>query len=164
MLYFSYGSNMSHRRLRQRTPSAEFVAMALLSHHSLRFHKAGRDDSAKCDAFFTDQAEDVVFGVVFHIDPAEREHLDRAEGLGAGYESKTVSLITPKFEPIEAFTYYATSIDESLSPYHWYKEHVLVGSRENNLPNRYTQAITLIESIADPDKKRAAREAALYEV
>ncbi len=162
MLYFSYGSNMSYRRLSQRTPSAEFVCVASLSHHSLRFHKLGRDRSAKCDAFFTGQAEDIVVGVVFCIAPAERRHLDHAEGLGQGYEAKRVELISSEREPVEAFTYYATAIDPSLHPYHWYKQHVLFGCRENGLPPAYVDRIVSIPSIEDPDPERAQREMSIH--
>jgi hypothetical protein len=162
MLYFSYGSNMSYRRLSQRTPSAEFVCVATLSHHRLRFHKTGRDRSAKCDALFTGKAEDVVFGVVFRIAPAERRHLDHAEGLGQGYEAKKVALISAAREPVEAFTYYATAIDPSLLPYHWYKQHVLIGCRENRLPPAYVDQIASIASIEDPDTERALREMSIH--
>jgi len=162
MLYFSYGSNMSYQRLSRRTPSASLVCIASLSHHALRFHKTGRDRSAKCDAFYTGKAGDVVVGVVFHITPAERRHLDDAEGLGRGYEAKTVELVNTQGEALEAFTYYATSIDPSLLPYHWYKHHVLVGCRENRLPSAYVDQIASIASIEDPDHERAIREMSIH--
>ncbi len=53
MLYFSYGSNMSSRRLLSRVPSARFITSASLPGHALHFHKKGLDGSAKCDAYET---------------------------------------------------------------------------------------------------------------
>ena len=50
MLYFAYGSNLSSARMAARVPSARVVARAQLPGHALRFHKVGRDGSAKCDA------------------------------------------------------------------------------------------------------------------
>ncbi len=50
MLCFSYGSNMSQRRLKARVPSARFIAVAELPAHRLRFHKSAGDGSAKCNA------------------------------------------------------------------------------------------------------------------
>jgi len=43
MLYFSYGSNMSERRLKDRVPSAKKICKAFLRKHDLRFHKKGMD-------------------------------------------------------------------------------------------------------------------------
>lgn len=50
MLCFSYGSNMSQRRLKARVPSARFIAVAERPDHRLRFHKSAGDGSAKCNA------------------------------------------------------------------------------------------------------------------
>lgn len=162
MLYFSYGSNMSIRRLKVRTPSAEFASVARLTQHVMRFHKAGRDGSAKCDALFTGDNADSVIGVVFRIARKQQSALDFAEGLGNGYERKEVQLLSSTKLRLQAFTYYATLIDASMKPYHWYKHHVLVGCHEHKLPTAYIKQIAEIDSVADPDKKRAAREAALY--
>jgi len=42
MKYFSYGSNMSIRRLADRVPSAQLVTVAKLPSHTLRFHKRSK--------------------------------------------------------------------------------------------------------------------------
>lgn len=85
------------------------------------------------------------------------------EGLGNGYEEKTVVVIMPGGSVLEAQTsYYATHIDASLKPYHWYKEHVLRGARENGLPAPYLQIIESLESVADPNPERHALELAIY--
>lgn len=162
MLYFAYGSNMSHRRLRARVTSAEFISLAYLDQHALRFHKRGCDGSAKCDAYHTGESADSVIGVVFRIDPGQRRHLDNAEGLGSGYEIKTVSLVTPECARLEAFTYYATAIDAQLKPYSWYHEHVLRGCRENALPDSYVCRIEAMDRVEDADLERARRELAIY--
>jgi len=89
MHYFSYGSNMSIRRMVKRVPSAKVVTVARLSGHILKYHKASKDGSGKCDVLETEQIEDTVYGVVFDIAEGEKTNLDRAEGLGYGYEAKT---------------------------------------------------------------------------
>lgn len=93
MLYFAYGSNMCTGRLRQRVPSADPVRVARLLNHSLRFHKRSRDGSAKADAFFTGEPENVVWGVVFDIDPADKLRLDEHEGLSHGYVERLITVI-----------------------------------------------------------------------
>lgn len=161
MLYFSYGSNMSLARLRVRASSARFHTTAILPAHRLQFHKIGRDGSAKCDALPTGDPGDRVMGVVYEIAAAEKAGLDRYEGLGSGYAEKTVEVITDK-GTISAFTYYATHVNTTLKPYHWYKQHVLIGARENRLPAAYIAQIEAVESIDDPDASRQMHELAIY--
>ena len=162
MLYFSYGSNMSIRRLKDRVPSARVKTVATLPEHDLRFHKKSKDGSAKCDAHETNNLEHSVIGVVFDIAESDKPELDRKEGLGNGYNQKEVSVTTVSGETITAITYYATNIDSELKPYHWYKHHVLTGANENGLPKKYVEKISNIESIPDPMPERHEREMAIY--
>ncbi|MCP4343682.1 MAG: gamma-glutamylcyclotransferase [Desulfobulbaceae bacterium] len=162
MLYFSYGSNMSIKRLQQRIPLATFVSIATLPCHSLLFHKIGQDSSAKCDARKTGQTADTVIGVVFEISKADKRCLDKFEGLGRGYNDKTVELIGADGRELQATTYYATKINAVLKPFHWYKNHVVRGAEENDIPAKYIQAIIDVESMADPEVDRHERETAIY--
>jgi len=162
MLYFSYGSNMSSRRLRDRVPSADFMIVATLHGHELRCHKVSRDGSGKCDAYETGDSNHCVIGVVFDINASEKQLLDLKEGLGSGYEEKIVSLVAADGSVIEATTYYATSIDSLLKPYYWYKHHVLIGAAEHGLPQDYIEVFAQVESVADPESERHAKEMALY--
>jgi gamma-glutamylcyclotransferase len=162
MLYFSYGSNMSTPRLRNRVPSARPVAVARLDRHRLMFHKKSVDGSAKCDAEPTNDVNDVVFGVDFEIATSEKPALDRCEGLNIGYEAKTVSVMAAGGEAMKAFSYCATHIDTELKPYPWYKEHVVRGAREHGLPEEYIHAIAAMETISDPDQARHDRELSIY--
>ena len=160
--YFAYGSNMSLARLRARVPSAEKIGSFMLREHSLRFHKCGQDGSGKCDAFATRNREDVLIGVLFTIDAGEKAHLDRIEGLGRGYEHKWVSVRNDAGLEYEAATYYATSVDVTLKPFSWYKQHVLVGARESLLPAEYIRAIERVQHLEDPDRSRDRQERALH--
>jgi len=158
MKYFAYGSNMFLARLRARTPSAISLGHHVLSEHQLRFHKRGMDGSAKCDAFFTGQPQDGVHGVLFEIDDAEKPDLDRAEGLGYGYDAKVVEVRSPGQIHQRAYTYIASQIDEARLPFHWYKDHVLLGAQAAQLPAEYIEAIENIEAIEDPNEPRALAE------
>lgn len=162
MFYFAYGSNMSSRRLKARVPSAKFICFATLRQHELVFHKISQDGSGKCDVYFTGSDRDAVIGVIFEIDEREKPALDLIEGLGNGYEQKPVELVTRSGEMTQAYTYYATHIDPTLRPYHWYKQHVLRGAEEFGLPEKYIDGIRIIESLTDPDSERHVRELAIY--
>lgn len=162
MLYFAYGSNMSAPRLQQRINKVDLVDIAKLTGYQLRFHKCGLDGSGKCDAYYTGSSRATVWGVLFQIKPSHKALLDNVEGLGQGYLDKTVNVISPKGLTYNAFMYYATSIDDSLCPYDWYKTHVLNGAKAASFPRAYIQALASVKAIDDPDKQRMQQELSIY--
>jgi gamma-glutamylcyclotransferase (GGCT)/AIG2-like uncharacterized protein YtfP len=162
MKYFAYGSNMSFLRLQERVPSAQRLGTYTLKEHILRFHKASKDGSAKCDAFQTNNKADMVIGALFEINDEEKAYLDKVEGLGYGYSEKSIKVHNDTGEAIVAVMYYAIDIDASLKPYAWYVNHVVVGAIETNVPAQYLAAIQSIEYIEDPDKDRNISELAMY--
>ncbi len=162
MKYFAYGSNMSLNRLHQRVPSAIVLGTFSLGNHELRFHKHGKDDSGKCDAFYTGDNNTVVMGVLYEIDESEKIVLDRAEGLGYGYDEKEVVVSNSKGNVERAFTYCATNINALLNPFTWYKEHVLIGAREANLPKEYIENIQEIHAEKDHNSGRESEQQAIH--
>ncbi|HEV7276612.1 MAG TPA: gamma-glutamylcyclotransferase family protein [Devosiaceae bacterium] len=156
--YFAYGSNMYSPRLRYRVPGCEVIAVARLPGFQLRFHKLGRiDRSAKCDAFHTGLAQDVVIGVLYEMPAAEKSGLDAAEGRGHGYEEQGVTVLLPDGSPIDAVTYVATpdAIDPDLVSLSWYKDFVMRGAAEHALPAEYVARwIESVATIDDPDPRR----------
>jgi gamma-glutamylcyclotransferase len=162
MLYFAYGSNLSLARIGARIDSPAVVAQAALRHHRLAFHKCGRDGSAKCDAFHTGEAGDRVLGIVYRIDARQRARLDDVEGLGRGYDVKQVMVQLAQGGVAEAFTYFATRIDDRLRPFDWYKAHVLHGAREHGLPADYVASLAAVEAVTDADAGRRTQELSLY--
>ena len=120
---------------------------------TLRFHKRGKDDSAKCNITIGDG---VIHVAVYEISRREKARLDRIEGQGLGYVVQ--SLNVPSYG--ECFTYVATDthVDESLKPYSWYKELVVAGSEYLEFPRHYIEWITLHQTIDDPDAERHAEQ------
>jgi len=152
---FAYGSNMLTARLRKRVRSAVAVGIGYLPGHVLRWHKRSRDGSGKCDAETTGRNADVVWGVLFELNAAEKPRLDDAEGLGNGYDERQVEIITDR-GIVRAVAYIATAKDPSLRPYHWYKAFVVEGAREHALPQEYLQSLENAPSVPDPIPARAA--------
>ena len=162
MLYFAFGSNMSSKRLGERISSIRFISTARLDKHQLTFNKKSRDGSGKCDAVYTGDQDDRVFGVLFEIDESELKTLDKVEGVNFGYEQKDVNVTTSTDELQQAIMYSATDTETGLQPYSWYKEHVLQGAREYGLPEIYIQEIESVDTIPDPDIMRSEQEMDLY--
>jgi gamma-glutamylcyclotransferase len=159
VLVFSYGSNMLSARIQERCPSAQAVGVATLARYELAWHKRSRDGSGKCDVVPCG-AESVVWGVVFRVPHSEKRALDRAEGLGQGYEERTV-VVSLNDCRTEVVLYAATDVDPALRPYTWYLELVLAGAREHRLPADYVARLVAVDSGDDPDTKRHAQNMAL---
>jgi hypothetical protein len=49
-----------------------------------------------------------------------------------------------------------------MKPFHWYKEHVVRGAKEHNLPAEYIKTIEAVESVPDPDPKNHGKELSIY--
>ena len=134
-LNFAYGSNMSKRRLLQRTPSARTIGIGQLVGYRLVCRMRGSDGSAKCDLHETGHAEDIAWGVLYEIAMAEKPLLDQAEGLGRAYEYKTLRVQVGE-QHVEAGAYIALEVDDTLLPYDWYLAFVLAGAEEHGLPGQ----------------------------
>lgn len=153
---------MSLVRLQERVPSAKLVGVFSLKAHQLKFHKSSKDGSGKCDILETNNNSDVIFGALFEIDSSEKSSLDRAEGLGYGYNEKTVKVHSDSKGELEAITYYATKTDSSLKPYSWYLNHVVIGAKEVKVPASYLSMIESTESIDDLNKERDSKQREMY--
>ena len=158
LLYLAYGSNLHPIRLAERVTHARLIEVSRLPGHALRFHKRGRDGSGKCNAFFTGRPEDSIFGAVYEISEAGKQELDRYEGLGQGYEIKTLKAVVCGEEK-EVFMYVATQdyIDNSLKPYTWYKEYVSLGVRCHAFPADYLNQVESIDPVKDMEQSRVLK-------
>lgn len=162
MLYFAYGSNMSRPRIEKRIGNVRVESTATVPDHRLAFSKVGRDGSGKC-CFSETIAGDRVHGVLFGIEDRQLRALDRAEGLGRGYDRVRRPVLLQGGTWVEAVTYVATVQDPSLRPFSWYLRHVVHGAIDAGLPASYVAAIRGTETVEDPDRSREAVELAVYD-
>mgnify|MGYP001545987034 FL=1 len=148
-LYAAYGSNLHPQRLRERIRSATLRGTGFLRKYTLKFHKRGQDQSAKCGITDCGQGLHVA---VYEVEAADRKVLDSIEGVGKGYDVDELSV--PGFG--RCFTYVAshTHIDEWLHPFDWYREMVLLGCRQHAFPEPYCEQIAALPVIEDPDQAR----------
>jgi hypothetical protein len=83
--YFAYGSNMLTEWLRSRCPSAQPRGIASVAGYTLAFIKRSVDKSGKAMLAVSGDPATRVYGVLYDIDAAEIEALDRGErGVEAG--------------------------------------------------------------------------------
>ena len=164
MLYFAYGSNMARPRLAARVPIVRALGLGILEAYELKFHKAGTDGSAKCDALYTGHPEHRIEGGVFELESPSLAVLDAIEGVGTGYARKRVEVADPQGRLFDATTYVATHIDAELAPYEWYKHHVYVGALDLGVSPGYLATIETLEAWRDPDRQRHQREMAIHAI
>ena len=154
----AYGSNLHPFRMVQRVRSAKPIGVVPMPGKRLAFHKRSRDGSGKCLFFEPGGAHEIMYGVVYEFDAAEKGELDALEGLGNGYNEQLVA-VPLNGKTYQAYVYVAASthIDASLVPYDWYKEMVLLGARYHGLPAEYVAKIEAVASVVDPNPERAEK-------
>lgn len=156
MLIFAYGSNMNINRLTERVPSATKVANVFLSGYKLVCNKASKDGSVKANIVKSDIPGDIVWGILFKIDNTEKPLLDKAEGLGKGYTEDCLTFNGENKSKHVAQVYFAdsNSINNDLVAYDWYREFIITGAIQNQLPADYILQLQSIPFIPDPDEER----------
>lgn len=156
MLIFAYGSNMNLNRLSQRVPSAVKASNAFLPGYKLVCNKVSQDGSAKANIVKSDVPGEMFWGVLFNIDAKEKPLLDKAEGLGLGYNEGTLTFFDQLSISYSAQVYIAdsNSINNRLLPFDWYKEFIITGGIQNQLPADYISQLQSIPCVPDPYEKR----------
>ncbi len=132
VLYFAYGSNMSTRHLRCRIPSVKSIGISYLKDEKVVFNKRSVDNSGKANLVYS--LGDVTWGVLYDIDCQDLKRLDEVEG---GYKRVPRQVWKTCGNVVKAETYVSTKLTDDPRAYECYKELVLSGAREHNLPRDY---------------------------
>ncbi len=153
LFYLAYGSNLHPLRLSERVPSARLVEVVRLNDWQLRFHKRGRDESAKADLVRSSRS--VSYGAVYRMRAEEKLLLDVFEGNGKGYHTHEFEL-TVEGNPRSCFLYLADGayVDASLRPFTWYRELVRLGAEHLGFSPDYVAMIAAADAVEDPDPAR----------
>jgi AIG2-like family len=157
--YFAYGSNLCIARLRSRVSGVSFLELASLHAHELRWHKRSVDGSGKLSVI--PSSASIVRGALFTMPVEDVPLLDEVEGLGLGYDRRSVVVRTADGEA-GAWTYVAraTHIDDALRPYSWYRDLVACGARALGLPDSYVESLRAVEADDDLDPVRDEKQRA----
>jgi len=150
---------MLSSRIKNRIDSFQYYSIGYIKEYSLEFHKLSIDTSGKANGFFTGDKKDLIWGVIGEIKDEDKVILDKIEGLGKGYNQETVRINLEDNTTLDANIYLADTkyIKDDLLPFNWYKEFVLRGAMENNLPNEYIENIKLMKSQKDKNSERSKK-------
>lgn len=155
---FAYGSNMASSRLQGRCKNSDLSTfeVARLPGYTLTFDKISRDGSGKATIAPDPEKQGEVWGVVFMVSQLDKQALDNAEGLGAGYHLQSLQMVTQSGRAIEAQAYIADDDrrDPLLKPYDWYIGCVVKGAVEHGLPDEYVAKLRAVPCMVDLDEAR----------
>ncbi|WP_166819765.1 gamma-glutamylcyclotransferase family protein [Thalassoroseus pseudoceratinae] len=155
-LIFCYGSNMCIERLTARIGETERLGCARLRGYVFRMHKRGYDGSAKADAMWTGREGDFMWGVVRRVSGLSKSELDRCEGVGVGYDCSTakVELSDGAIQTVNLYTARPDWTVPRLTAFCWYREYIIRGAAQHDLPVEYQRQLADIPYTADPDAAR----------
>jgi hypothetical protein len=129
--YFAFGSNMSSERFLARITEARSLGRGRLRGWRFACNKRGHDGSAKANIVRAEGAH--VWGVVFSMPRGDLGRLDVIEG---GYERIEVD-VEHGGGWVTCMTYASTRRLDHTVPFDWYKEHIVRGAEEHELPEEY---------------------------
>jgi gamma-glutamylcyclotransferase len=142
---------MDWNQMRQRCPSARFMAIAILRNHRLAFtRRSVRRGCGVADAVAEAGAQ--VWGVVYEIAEPDIDGLDTCEGFRPGRTTNSyhrreciVSLDGDDTKPLAVATYFAERQVNPPRPNAEYKNLIVAGARYWHLPDEYVCELEQIE-------------------
>jgi len=129
MEYFAYGSNMDPERMRKRGIDFLKREHATLNGWMLKFNKIAALNLKEGYANIEKDERSVVEGILYTINDADIEKLDRYEGYPIHYGRLKVRVKLDSGEKVEAVTYVAKpdKVKDGLNPSKNYLSHLLKG-------------------------------------
>ena len=137
MFYFAYGSNMNHQQMRTRCPEAKFLFRAVLESHSFVYDGWSLMHRGAV-ANIVPKKNGTVWGGVYETLEAHRDTLDNYEGYPSHYDRKGVSVVDDSRDLHAVFVYFRQG-EAPGSPSDEYRQTVLRGARDCDLPEEYTE-------------------------
>lgn len=123
-----------------RVSSARFWRLAQIRNMALKFNKIGSLDGTG-KANLVRQPNKTVFGVVYQLDRRDLPILDSFE---KGYQRTQIKLMDSFGNPLQAEAYISDLTDSNLRPTQEYKDFVVGGALEHQLPICYVHRLNQI--------------------
>lgn len=138
---------MVTKRLCSRVPSAKVIGQARLLNKRMVCNKNSIDGSGKAN--LVDSPGGVAWGVLYKVGAEELSKLDKVEG---DYQRLTMQVLTNEEGFIESEVYISMKLTD-LTPYDWYKDLIISGACEHELPRDYLKYLKQLPSRPDLSKK-----------
>jgi hypothetical protein len=127
-LYFAYGSNMDSNQMAERCPGAEAVGTGVLQDYRFIINQRGF-------ATLRQEADVSTPGVLWTLNPAHQQALDKHEGFSAGVYDKSFRAVRRDTgEVVQALVYIDHRNQQIGTPNDSYLERVIAGAESHGLP------------------------------
>ena len=137
ILLFTYGSNISHDQIKKRCPNSKFIKRAY--HKGFKFVYDGysfQHKSAAANIIKSKECE--VWGGLFEITKEGLAKLDCFEGYPNSYDRKKVGVKDEEGNSYNVIVYFREG-KKIGKPHKDYRDIILKGSRDCNLPGKYIE-------------------------
>jgi gamma-glutamylcyclotransferase len=131
---------MSSNRLRARIPGATTCGRAQWPGMRLVFNKVGSDGSGKAN--LVEDTTAIAWGVLFWVATADWARLDDFE---PGYGRTSCNICTDSGELRSAHVYLGTGPTHDTPPHGWYRDHLVRGAIEHDLPQEIITMIRVLQ-------------------
>nr|KAG5712967.1 hypothetical protein BaRGS_021761 [Batillaria attramentaria] len=139
-LYFGYASNMLKERLTSNKLNVVFKCVAKLEGYELQFCGEGKGWHGAM-ASIQEKPGSHIWGVVWQLNQADQERLNRQEST---FTPKEVD-VTSTDNQVYRCRVYTQELRATGKPSPHYKDIILRGARQNNLPEGYIKCLESVE-------------------
>lgn len=139
---------MLSSRIIKRIPSAKIKERAALHNWCVNFNKKSIDGSGKAN--LSQKTGFITWGCLYEIDANE---ISRLDGIEKGYIRIKVNVIKDDGVTVEAETYISDNITDNPVAFDSYKQLLISGSTEHNLPAEYVLYLQQLPSKPDTQDK-----------
>jgi hypothetical protein len=133
---------MSNNNINDRLSNCELFNIGKIDNKKFICNKRSTDGSAKAN--LVDSNGDEVWGVIYYINNSQLKVLDEIE---SGYDREVLNIILSEGSNILAEVYISSKTTEFHNATEEYKNAIVEGAIENNLPAHYVDELKQISTI-----------------
>ncbi|KAF2774270.1 hypothetical protein EJ03DRAFT_322864 [Teratosphaeria nubilosa] len=183
--YFGYGSNLWQQQMKERCPTSEYLGIARLNGYRWIIYERGYANIVEIsekdgpDSDSSNAYENEVWGLVYSLQSADEERLDRNEGVPFAYTKETIAIdFFPtrgdkppcpfKQEPKQKkmLVYINRNLTKEAKPKHEYIYRMNMGIKDalkEGVPKQYVEKVIrkFIPDVEDKTVEEIAKKQAL---
>jgi gamma-glutamylcyclotransferase (GGCT)/AIG2-like uncharacterized protein YtfP len=137
-LYFSFGSNMDRKQMKERTPLAEYIGVGYIPNHDLVFNRKGSYRPGGVASVVPKEGVNT-YGIVWAISPDELKEMDRIEDPKA-YERIHKTVIMSDGKQLTCNVYVAFPQGDIVADQN-YLELIIAAAESAGLPAHWVERI-----------------------
>ncbi|MFC1513449.1 gamma-glutamylcyclotransferase family protein [candidate division KSB1 bacterium] len=135
ILFFAYGSNMSHSQMNESCPGSKFIKRAILKDYKF-VYDGNSDKGAGASGNIVKSKNSKVYGGLFEISEQNLAELDKGDGYAENYDRIEVEVKDDENISYEAFVYFRKWKRKG-KPHPLYRKIVIMGARDCGLSEEY---------------------------